>query len=129
MKLRGFTFFELLIVVFLLTLLFSFVTPSMQRIYEKYKAQKALDKVRGLILKKKTEAFYYGERIILTSEEGKIMVNGEKINIDEVYIEVPSPIIIYPTGATQGGVIIVRSKYGTYELRITAPTGELMVHS
>ncbi|MEO0280523.1 MAG: type II secretion system protein [candidate division WOR-3 bacterium] len=126
MKKAGFTLIEILIAVLIIGMIYSIVLPFSQRLLEKYQALKAVEELKVFILKKKSEAFFYGEKIEIISKEGVLFVNeNETFSLKDTYIDLENPLIFYPLGTTNGGIIKARAGSFEFKLEILAPFGEI----
>ncbi|MFN3406866.1 MAG: Tfp pilus assembly protein FimT/FimU [Caldimicrobium sp.] len=126
MKQAGFTLIELLIVILMIGMVYSLILPYSQSLLEKYQALRKAEEVKAYFLKKRAEAFLYGDKIELINRDGKIVAsNNETFSLDRGKILMEAPIVFYPLGTTNGGVVRIVFSSITIELEIVPPFGEV----
>lgn len=126
MRKKGFTLIEILIVLLITGILYSLVLPYSQSLIEKYQAIRKAEEVKSFLFKKKAEAFLYGEKIELLTKDGKIVAsNNDTFAIEKANIIIDAPIMFYPLGTTNGGVVKIIFPSITIELEIIPPLGEV----
>lgn len=123
---NGFTLFELLIVMLIISLFFSVVLPPVSTYYEKYRGYLYAEKLVLYIAEKKRNAFLYGEDIKIYVKNNILHIsNGETYAVKEGIIEMERPINLFSTGTTDGGKIFFYYKHYTYIIEIHPPFANL----
>lgn len=130
-KFQGFTLVELLIVVVIVSLIFSLVTPSIENLYTRYSIHLSAEKVLFYILDFKRRAFLFGEEIEIYEREGKLIIctteGEEEKTFEDFIVEISQPIKFFSTGTTNGGVIKLKKENYTLIITIKAPLGDFLI--
>ncbi|MBF0339038.1 MAG: type II secretion system protein [Nitrospirae bacterium] len=124
MKLRnqgGLTIIELLIVIFIISMLFSVALPVTLRTYQRYMASLEAEKVLVLMLTVQRESFATGFDSYVRTVDGVMLVNNEKTPIPTAFASLNRPIVFYGNGTTSGGEVIVYVNDFTFVVTVTAP--------
>lgn len=122
---RGFTLIEILLALSLIGLLFSVSLPISFDLYRSYKASLKAETVMLFISQLRRESFLYSESNILSSLNGRLIINGMEKTFPEVQIQVSQSIEFYKNGTTSGGTVRMAVGDEHYALTIQAPFGEL----
>ncbi|MGC9188126.1 MAG: prepilin-type N-terminal cleavage/methylation domain-containing protein [Sulfurihydrogenibium sp.] len=116
---KGFTLIELLVVIVILSLLLSVILPVSVNTLKKYQTQEMATEVLEYINQLKGESFYKKEKKVLSSNNGKLLVNGMEINkFPDVFFQIDEPITFYENGSCSGGVIKIFIGSYNYEISI-----------
>ncbi|MBF0539414.1 MAG: type II secretion system protein [Nitrospirae bacterium] len=121
----GMTIIELLIVIFIISMVFSVALPVTLRTYQRYAASLEAEKVLVLLSKVQREAFATGVDSFLKTVDGVIVINDEKNPIPNVFATLDRPIVFYGNGTTSGGMVVVYVSDFTFAVIITAPLGSM----
>jgi prepilin-type N-terminal cleavage/methylation domain-containing protein len=124
---RGFTLIEILLAISLIGLMFSLSLPNSYEMYKSYKASLKAQEVMIFLSSLKRESFIYGEKKVVSSREGKMMVNGRDKSFDSTFIQIVQPIEFYKNGTTSGGRVEVGIENQFYLIDIKAPLGEMIL--
>ncbi|MBF0344267.1 MAG: prepilin-type N-terminal cleavage/methylation domain-containing protein [Nitrospirae bacterium] len=128
MKVRqqgGFTLIEMLIVIFIVSLIFSVALPVTMRSFQRYAASLEAEKVLVLMSKVQRGAFAMGFDSYVKTVDGLIFVNGEENSIPDVFARLDKPIIFYGNGTTSGGRLVVYVNDFTFSVTVAAPFGSI----
>ena len=126
-KKNGFTIIELLIVVVLVAMVFSVALPISYGMYATYNASLRAQEVMAYVSALRRDAFLYGERKVISSQDGMIAVGGEKKPFDGVRILVSSPIVFFRNGTSTGGTIVVQAGDVVHRIVVKAPLGDFFL--
>ena len=121
---KGFTVLELLIVVVLVAMMFSVALPISYGMYSTYKASLCAQEVMAYISGLRRDAFLYGERQVISSRDGILIVGGYNKTFDGVHARISSPIIFYQNGASTGGIIVLQTEEVVHQIVVKAPLGD-----
>jgi len=124
-KKKGFTLLELLVVIVLITLMFSLTLPVSYDMVHRYKAAIRAQEVMMYVSGLRRDAFLYSQRHLLDSRDNVLTVDGQDVPFADVLISVEEPIIFYRNGATSNGRIRISAGDERYILNVTAPFGAL----
>lgn len=122
---KGFTIVELLIVVILIGMVLSVVMPISYGMYAGYSASLRAQEVMTYISGLRREAFLYGERKVLSSQEGDLTIDGHKKKFNGVRVVITEPVLFFPNGTSSGGVIELNTGEVVQNLIVDAPLGDL----
>ncbi|MBF0539442.1 MAG: type II secretion system protein [Nitrospirae bacterium] len=121
----GMTIIELLIVIFIISMVFSVALPVTLKTYQRYAASLEAEKVLVLLSKVQREAFAAGFDIYVRTVDGLIVINDEKNPIPNTFATLDRPIVFYGNGTTSGGVVVVYVNDFTFAVSITSPLGSM----
>jgi prepilin-type N-terminal cleavage/methylation domain-containing protein len=122
---KGFTLLELLVVIVLITLMFSLALPASYDMVHRYKAAIHAQEVMTYVSGVHRDAFLYSRRHLLDSRDNVLTVDGEEVPFTDILISVEEPILFYRSGATSSGLIRISAGDIRYILSVTAPSGAL----
>jgi len=124
-KKRGFTVIELLIVVILVGMVLSVALPVSYGMYATYNASLRAQEVMAYVSELRRDAFLYGKRKVLSSQDGNITVDGGKKIFSEIHVYLSEPIVFFPNGTSSGGIIVLSVSNVVQHLVVKAPLGDL----
>jgi len=122
---KGYTLIEILVVVIIVTLMFSVALPVSYDMFRRYKAAIRAQEVMLYVSGLRRASFLYSEKHILASRENVLTVDGEDIPFADIGITVETPIFFYSNGSTSSGRIVITVDGERYLLDVTAPFGTL----
>jgi len=126
-KPKGFTLIEILIVMSILSLLFTVGLPISYRLYQSYQASLKAEEVMVFMATLKRDSFLYSEAKVVSSRDGIIIVNGKEKVLQDTLIQIDQPIEFYKNGTTSGGIIKIVVGDQAYSLNLQAPFGTLIL--
>ena len=124
-KKRGFTVIELLIVVILVGAVLSVALPASYGMYATYSASLRVQEVMAYVSELRRDAFLYGERKVLSSQDGNITVDGGVKIFNGIHVHLSEPIVFYPNGTSSGGILLLSVGDVVQYLVVKAPLGNL----
>jgi general secretion pathway protein H len=124
-KVSGFTLIEILVALSLISLLFSVSLPISFGLYRSYNASLKAETVMLFISQLRRESFLYSESNLVSSLNGRLIINGIEKTFPEIKVQVPQPIEFYKNGTTSGGTVQMAVGDEHYALTIQGPFGEL----
>ncbi len=123
----GFTLLELLVVLIILGFTSSFVTPNLWHSYAKSQQRSVLQQFALALDKYRLQAYHTGKPITLVRQK----TNTEDTTLVQLpelpsgwRIETSSPLIVLPTGVTNGAQYKIKSPDRYWQLTITPLDGE-----
>jgi len=122
---KGFTLIEILVVMVIITLMFSAALPISFDMVRRYKAAIRAQEVMMYVSGLRRDSFLYSEKHLLDSEEKALTVDGVVIPFADVQITLEEPIFFYSNGTTSRGRIAMVVDGEHYLLNVTAPFGGL----
>ena len=126
-KPKGFTLIEILIVMSILSLLFTVGLPISYRLYQSYQASLKAEEVMVFMATLKRDSFLYSEAKVVLARDGILFVNGIEKVLQDTLIQIDQPIEFYKNGTTSGGIIKIVVGDQAYSLNLQAPFGTLIL--
>jgi len=126
-KPKGFTLIEILIVMSILSLLFTVGLPISYRLYQSYQASLKAEEVMVFMATLKRDSFLYSEAKVVLARDGILFVNGIEKVFQDTLIQIDQPIEFYKNGTTSGGIIKIVVGDQAYSLNLQAPFGTLIL--
>ncbi len=127
---NGFTFIELIMVVTMVGVLLSVTVPISYSMYERYQASLEAERILTILSTARLEAFLYGEEKVVSSSEGKVIINEKVMDTGSiVFAQIDSPIRFFKTGTTSGGQIRVHSRNNLFIIDVGSPLGDLTLRT
>ncbi|KJU85532.1 prepilin-type [Candidatus Magnetobacterium bavaricum] len=130
MRLRnrgGMTIIELLIVIFIISMVFSVALPVTLKTYQRYTASLEAEKVLVLMARVQRESFATGFDSYVRTVDGVIVINDEGNPMPHAFASLNRPIAFYGNGTTSGGEVIVYVNDFTFVVTVTAPFGGMLM--
>lgn len=122
---KGFTLIELLITLSLITIILSVVLPVSYSTYKSYKESLEAEKVLIFLSSLKRDSFLYNRGKFIETIDGRLVIDGEEKNFEDIYIYTEDPITFYKNGTTSGGKIRLEMANSNFLIYIEAPSGNL----
>ncbi len=126
-KRKGFTLIEILIVMSILSLLFTVGLPISYRLYQSYQASLKAEEVMVFMATLKRDSFLYSEAKVVLARDGILFVNGIEKVFKDTLIQMDRPIEFYKNGTTSGGALKIHVGDQIYSLNIEAPFGNIVM--
>jgi len=126
---KGFTIVELLIVIILIGMVLSVGLPVSYGMYANYRASLSAQEVMACVSELRRDAFLFSDRKVLTSQEGSLMVNGERKTFKGIRIQLAEPIVFFRNGSSSGGTVVLTYGDAVRRLVVKAPLGDLVLES
>lgn len=122
---KGFTLIELLITLSLITIILSVVLPVSYSTYKSYKESLEAEKVLIFFSSLKRDSFLYNRGKFIETIDGRLVIDGEEKDFEDIYIYTEEPITFYKNGTTSGGKIRLEMANSNFLIYIEAPSGNL----
>jgi len=124
-KQNGFTLIEILIVLAIISMILTVVTPFSVNLYERYEDSLKVQKVMLYIASLKRESFLYSKENEISSLDGTLLVNGEKKPFSGMFVIVKKPFRFFKNGTSDGGEIEIQIDKRKYTITVRKPFGEI----
>ncbi|MBF0316646.1 MAG: type II secretion system protein [Nitrospirae bacterium] len=115
------TIIELLIVIFIISMVFSVALPVTLKTYQRYTASLEAEKVLVLMSGVQRESFATGFDSFVRTVDGVIVINNEEHPIPNTFASLKRSIVFYGNGTTSGGEVVVYVNDFTFLVTVTAP--------
>jgi hypothetical protein len=117
-------------VVAMVGMLLSVTVPISYSMYERYQASLEAERILTIMSNVRLEAFLYGEEKVVSSSEGRLVINNEVVDtVKGVFAQIDSPIRFFKTGTTSGGTIKVHSRNNLFIIDVGPPLGDLTLRT
>ncbi|MEN2985835.1 MAG: type II secretion system protein [Thermodesulfovibrionaceae bacterium] len=121
---KGFTLIEILIVLAILSLVFSVVVPFSYSLYTYYTETHEIEKVALTLSSLRREAFLYNRENIVYEKNGILYLNDNPLSMNFKF-KMDKPIIFFKNGTSSGGIISVFTGKNLYKIEVNSPFGEI----
>ena len=121
----GFSLIEVLVAVALVSLMFSVTLPVSYELFQSYRNSLKAQEVLLYLSALRRESFLFSEDKEISSLNGALLVNGETVLFQDVYVEVKRPFKFYKNGTSNGGEVEVRIGKEVFLISVSSPFGEL----
>lgn len=122
---KGFTFIELLIVLAILTFLFSLIFPFSHSLYTYYTELREIEKLVLTLGNLRRDSFLYNRENTIFEKNGTLYINDISMSFNKFKFKIKKPISFLKNGTSTGGIIYIFTEKNTYKININTPFGEI----